>query len=232
MTLLQSAAPILVDHHRSPGLHARRQQGMPAGPETLVFRAGHGICKLRWNIAAGVIEVRKNRRLQYRLDKRCWVENQRMTTRLARIAAGFRFAVYESNESRCAIVVAEIEGDWHHWCIDSSCSSRRWWIPQRVEEPIILRYAVRIYACGGVCAAEVENGVNPLNARERGLFCSGLPVIFCRHAHRLHGCLDLPCLFYIHVRELHPAACHIRSGNLVGILRPSTNCGRHQNEKY
>ena len=100
LSVPDSASRILVDHHRSHGLDAGRQQGMPVVRGSLIFGAGYGVGKLRGRNAAGVMRVGKHRRLQNRIYKWAGIKKQPLATGLDRSSASDRFAVDHPHKSR------------------------------------------------------------------------------------------------------------------------------------
>ncbi len=209
--LPDSAGLVLIDHHRSPGLQCWRQQCMPVVRRALVFGARHRVRKLRRRSTARVIRVRERRRLQRRLHKWCRVKQQPLAARLNWCPARMRFAVHNFHVSWRSVSIPQIQRHRYEWCVDRRRSSRVGPLAQRVEQPIALRFAVRIKAWRRVRPAEVGHRIDASNARQRSLLRSvqarGLGV---------------------YPNELQVLARYIRRGNLIRVLRPHTNRARHR----
>src|SRR6202521_2469124 len=87
---------------------------MPVRLGTLeVLRARDGIRKLLSSVAAGVMRVGENRRVQYWLDEWGCVKKETLATRAQRICAGGHHSVHHLHESRGAVRVAQVQRDRH-----------------------------------------------------------------------------------------------------------------------
>src|SRR6516164_2585528 len=105
---------------------------MPIVWRTLVFRALYSIGKLRGCGTTGVVAVRKNWRIQHRLNEGGRIEKQALATWLLRYSTRDRSPVDHLHVSWRSVGIAKIQSHRNDRCIDSRRSAFGWRIPERV----------------------------------------------------------------------------------------------------